>query len=92
MIYVPPLEATVKENGSLYMKIPCKIMDQIVERGKLSLVGKLQGVRLNIDLVQRWEKFKWRLRGNMDIISMLNDYMMFIFSYAEDRDFVLNAP
>lgn len=55
MISIPPQEAMTKEDENLYLKIPYEIIDQIAERGKFNLVGKLQGIRPNIDLVRRWE-------------------------------------
>lgn len=51
------LRAMASNDKKLKPKIPQTIYDQTVKRGRLSLVGKIQGVRPNIDDVCRWGKF-----------------------------------
>lgn len=54
-IYIgPPLWAMVTKDGKLKLKVPQAITDQTATRGKLSLIGKVQGAISNIDDVQRW--------------------------------------
>lgn len=73
------------------MKFPHSIIDQTTKRGRLSLIDKVQGVRPNIDDIRRWEKLKWKLRGILDIISLPNDYMLFIFGNKEDQNEILSS-
>jgi len=49
------LRATIK-NGKLKLKILLVVIDQTMVRGRLSLIGKVQGAQLNIDNVKIWEK------------------------------------
>lgn len=44
-----PLSAMMGVNEKLKLHVPKEITDQTEERGRLSLVGKVQGVRPNID-------------------------------------------
>lgn len=69
-----------------------KITNQIVERGHFNLVGKLHGVRPNIDLILKGVKLHWNRKGNIEIIALPNDYMIFLFNTMKDRDYVLGNP
>lgn len=85
----PPLKAMTYEDGKLNLKIPHEITNKMVENGQLSLVGKLLGTRPNIDAIRKWAKFRWKVKGSMDIITMPNNYMMFIFGNEEYKDYIL---
>ena len=88
----PPLCATMENDGKLKLKIPKAITDQTADRGRLSLVGKVHGARPNIDDVRKWARFKWKIKGSLNIIAMANDYFLFVFSNEEDRDSILSMP
>lgn len=45
----PPLRAMATQEGKLKWKIPQAVTYQTAARGRLSLIGKIQGARPNID-------------------------------------------
>lgn len=87
----PPLQATWDLNGKLHLKVPRIVTNQIVKRGRLSLIGKVEGARPNIDDVRKWTKLKWKLKGSLDIIALPNDYLLFVFRNEEDQNDILSS-
>lgn len=76
----PPLQAMVSQDEKLKLKISCVIRDQKTRRGRLSLIKKIHEARPNIDDIRRWAKFKWKLQGNLYMIALPNNYMLFVFN------------
>lgn len=88
----PPLQATMKRDGKLKLKIPKVVIDQIIDRDKQSLINKVQSMRPNIDDVRKWTKNKWNNKGNMNIIALPNNYLLFVFKNEEDQNTILSTP
>lgn len=87
----PSLKAMASNDGKLKLKIPRVITNQTTIRGRLSLIGKIQGARPNINDVWRWEKFKWKLCESLDIIMLPKNYMLFAFINKKDLNMILSS-
>lgn len=81
----------MEKNRKLMLRIPKAVIDQMVKRDHLSLVGKVQGARLNIYDVRKWTNYKWKLRESLNIIALLNNYLLFIFRNKKDHNTVLST-
>lgn len=63
MILGLPLKVIVEKNEKLIPRILKAVANQMMKRGHLSLVGKVQGMRPNIDDVRKWVKWKLPYRS-----------------------------
>lgn len=47
------------------------------------MVGEFLEAHLNLDLLKRWIKEKWKSKGKVEVIAMLNSFMMFNFTHEK---------
>lgn len=58
---------------------------------KNSLIIKLIGRSHTLNFLATRLQSKWRLKGGMNIVDLVNNYFIVIFDLKEDRDFVLTG-
>lgn len=88
----PSLQATMEKDGKLKIRILKVIRDQTIEKYHLSLFGKVQDERPNIDDVMKWAKYKWKIRGNLNIKTLPNNYLLLVLKNEEDQNAILITP
>lgn len=89
MLHLSFQRSSLSGDGSNFLEIPKEVTAQTTAGGNYSLVGKLLDSRPNIDVVQRWVKTTWNLKGQVYVIEMLNGYILFKFSCEKDMKNVL---
>lgn len=82
------LETKVVEDKKRLM-IPQVIIDYEAEKKKNCLVGRFVGIRPNLDLIRNWIKEKWKTTGQVDLIVMPKEFLMFRFANTDDMRMVM---
>lgn len=71
------------------IKLPNNLMDKIISSLHLVIVGHFFSFQPSIDMIRRWVKYWWKLKGSVDILAMLRGLFLFKFNTEEDLIFVL---
>ncbi|GLJ54283.1 hypothetical protein SUGI_1164510 [Cryptomeria japonica] len=71
------------------IKLPNNLMDRIVASLHLAIVGHFFSFRPSIDMVRRWEKSHWKLKGSLEVFAMSGGLFLFKFITEEDLVYVL---
>lgn len=79
-----------KEDGTK-IKFPDNLMDIITSSFHLAIVGHFFSFQPSIDMVRRWEKSRWKLKGSLEASAMLGGLFLFMFNIEEDLIDVLSG-
>ncbi|GLJ05866.1 hypothetical protein SUGI_0026910 [Cryptomeria japonica] len=81
---------TQTEEGT-EIKLLDNLMDKIVSSLHLAIIGRFFSFRPSIDMIRRWAKSRWNIKGSMDISAMSGGLFMFKFNNEEDLIYVLSG-
>ncbi|GLJ37521.1 hypothetical protein SUGI_0762440 [Cryptomeria japonica] len=73
------------------IKLPNNLMDIITSSLHLAIVGHFFSFRPSIDMVRRWAKSRWKLKGSLEVSAMLGGLFLFKFNTDEDLIYVLSG-
>ncbi|XP_059070730.1 uncharacterized protein LOC131860351 [Cryptomeria japonica] len=71
--------------GKFAISIPNLVVDHNISNMSNSLVGKFMGPRPNIEVVRAYVKWKWALKGNVEVSALPKGLLTFAFSCDEDK-------
>ncbi|GLJ24106.1 hypothetical protein SUGI_0459810 [Cryptomeria japonica] len=71
------------------IKLPDNLMDRIASSLHLAIVGHFFSFRPSIDMVRRWAKSCWKLKGSLEVSTMSGGLFLFKFNTEEDLIYVL---
>ncbi|GLJ40355.1 hypothetical protein SUGI_0829890 [Cryptomeria japonica] len=71
------------------IKLPDNLMDIIASSLHLAIVGHFFSFRPFIDMVRRWAKCHWKLKGSLEVSAIPGGLFLFKFNTEEDLIYVL---
>lgn len=78
------------EDG-MKIKLPNNLMDKIASSLYLAIVGRFFSFRPSIDMVRRWAKSCWKLKGSLEVSAMSGGLFLFKFNTEEDLIYVMSG-
>ncbi|GLJ44722.1 hypothetical protein SUGI_0940410 [Cryptomeria japonica] len=73
------------------IKLSDNLMDKITSSLHLEIVGRFFSFRPSIDMVRRWAKSHWKLKGSVEVSAMPGGLFLFKFNTDEDLIYVLSG-
>ncbi|GLJ40471.1 hypothetical protein SUGI_0833980 [Cryptomeria japonica] len=86
---IVPVYLQTKEGTSL--ELPSVVLDSILQNMANTLVGKLFSLRPMVEMVRKWVKDKWKLKGSVYVSVMPRSLFLFKFTTEEDVGLVLSG-
>ncbi|GLJ25172.1 hypothetical protein SUGI_0481490 [Cryptomeria japonica] len=84
-----PIYLQTKEGTSF--EIPDVVLDHILQNMANTLVGKFFSLHPMVEMVKKWVKDKWKLKGTVFFSAMLGSLFLFKFTIEEDVALVLSG-
>ncbi|GLJ54296.1 hypothetical protein SUGI_1164830 [Cryptomeria japonica] len=81
---------TQTEEGT-EIKLPENLMDKIISSLHLEIIGQFFSFRPSIDMIRKWAKSRWKIKGSVDISAMVGGLFLFKFNTEEDLIYVLSG-
>ncbi|GLJ26320.1 hypothetical protein SUGI_0506250 [Cryptomeria japonica] len=88
----PPVSITCdKASGKVALSIPDHVIDHDVDVMALTLVGKFIGPRPNIYSVRVFVSQRWKIKGQVEVLTLPQSFFSFAFSCIEDIMTILSG-
>ncbi|XP_057870798.2 uncharacterized protein LOC131077337 [Cryptomeria japonica] len=73
-----------KVSDKIALSIPNQVIDHNIDVMALILIGKFSGPTPNIDSVRIFDSWRWKIKGQVEVLDVPRGFFSFVFSCVED--------